>query len=296
MRPASQLKLARVILRVALWCAALAFPAFAGEKPRGLYDGASVMFERAHLIKPREEVNSGLATTLAPLVIQEVSGTNGLVAPTRVYFQFEIVQLNGRDHAALTYWWFYDGATKSVERRPPPRRGPDARPLKLAGSETGVSIQGVRVTLNTNGSPVIFEVLGQRGSVAQIFVSQSVEAAALAEFGSALPGRRFVVERSLSEAPKVVVPRVIDDPPAVMGPILYLRDGTHEAATLICRCMDSQAKTLVGQSFYELVPASASSNTFDATWLEAAIPRGLPRDFLNHTNRLSRSLRLPAGF
>jgi hypothetical protein len=104
------------------------------------------------------------------------------------------------------------------------------------------------------------------------------------------------VERSLSDAPDIVVPRVIDDPPAVMGPILYLRAGTRDVATLICRCMDSQAKSLAGQSFYELVPAGGSSNTSDATRLEAAQPRWLREDFLTQTNRLSQSLRWPREF
>jgi len=296
MRHACQSEFARIIFCVVLWGAGSVLSAFAGERPRSLYDGASVVFEQAHLIKPHEGTNSGLATALAPLVVQEVGVANRATFATRVYFQFDIVQLNGQDHAALTYWWFYDEATKPAERRSPTRRGPDARPLKRAGAEAGTPIQGVRITLNTNGSPVIFEVLGHTGRIEQIFVSQLLEAAALAEFGPALPGRRHSIERSLSDTPKIVVPRVIDDAPAVMGPILYLRAGTHDVATLICRCMDSQAKSLAGQSFYELVPAGASSNTCDATRLEAANPRGLPRDFLLQTNRLSRSLRLPAGF
>lgn len=259
-----------------LLCAIFALPLLAQDKPRSLYDGASVLFESAHLIKPRENTNLGLAFTLAPLIIQEVREMNAPPNPTRVFFQQGSVQLNGRAHVQVMYWWSYGALTKSAE--------------------TGAPMQGIRVTLNTNDSPVIFEVLGQRGSVSQIFVSQFVEAAALAEFGAVLPGRRFAVERSLSDAPDIVVPRVIDDPPAVMGPIIYLRAGTHEVATLICRCMDSQAKSLAGQSFYELVPAGTSSNTSDATRLAAADPRGLPRDFLFQTNRLSRSLRLPLGF
>jgi hypothetical protein len=303
-----------------LLCALFALPTFAQEERLSLYDGASVLFERAQLLKPREETNLHLAFQLAPLIMQEVCEPNSIpspgltatlspsdgeragvrgrieIAPGRVFFQPGLVQLNGRDHVELTYWWFYDAAKKPAERRPPTRRGPDVRPLKRAGAETGAPIQGVRLTLNTNGLPVIYEVLGQRGGVTQIYVGESVEAAARAEFGPALPGRQHAVERSLDDAPEVVVPRVIDDPPAVMGPILYLRAGTHEVATLICRCMDSQAKTLAGQSFYELVPAGISSNTPDATRLEAANPRELPKDFLNQTNRLSRNLRLPAGF
>jgi hypothetical protein len=150
--------------------------------------------------------------------------------------------------------------------------------------------------MDTNGVPVIYEVFDRPDAIEQIYVTQFVEGVARAEFGPPLPGRRFAVERSLNEAPRVVVPRVLDDPPAVMGPILYLRAGQHDVATLICRCMDAQARELAGQGLYELVPAPASSNTSAATRLEAANPRWLRKDFTNQTDRLSRSLRLPAGF
>ncbi len=268
----------------------------AQEKLDSLYDGASVEFAQAQLIKPRENANLGLAFTVAPLLIQEVKATDSAMLPTRVFYHQDAVRLNEREHARLTYWWNYTAPIKSVERRSPARRGPDAPPLKHAGPEAGAPIQGVRVTLNTNGVPVVFEVLGERDGRALIYVSQFIETAAMAEFGLPLPGRRFVVERGLSEAPDIVVPRVIDDPPAVMGPIVYLRAGTHEVATLICRCMDSEAKSLVSQGFYELVPADFSGKVPPATRLEAAFPRWFRADFSNQTNRLARSLRLPRGF
>ena len=152
-----------------------------------------------------------------------------------------------------------------MEQRSPPRRGPDVRPFKRGRPGADIFFQGVRITLSTNGSPMLYEVLGRRGSVRQIYTVQSVEAAARAEFGSALPGRRHAVERSLNDAPDVVVPRILDEPGTVMGPILYLRAEMSEVATLICRCMDSQAKMLVGQGYYELasspLPASLRAPT-----------------------------------
>jgi hypothetical protein len=268
---------------------------FARERPRSLYDGAGLRFERAQLFKPQERTNLGPAFALAPLIVQEVNGTNPPPAPVQIHFQAGSLQLNGRPLPQMTYWWHY-GTARTPERRLPPRRGPEERLRKQGVPDAGRPDMGVRLTLSTNGSPLLYEILQPSNSVMQIYVSQSVEAAARAEFGAALPGRRHAVERALNEAPDVVVPRIVDDPPAVMGPILYLRDGTGAVGTLICRCMDSQARTLVGQGFYELVPGDFSGTVSRATRPEAADPRRLRDDFTNQTHRLSRSLRLPTGF
>lgn len=242
----------------------------AQEKPRSIYDGSSVLFEQAQLIKPREATNLGLAFTLAPLIVQEVVTTNPPAVPARVFFYSGSVHLNGRELQQMSYGWSHSNAETIT--------------------------QGIRIMLNTNGAPVLYEVLGPPGSVSQIFVSQSLEAAARRESGAALPGRRQSIERSLDEAPTVVVPRVLDDPGTVMGPIIYLHAESHAVATLICRCMESQAKAVVNQGFYELVPADFSGKVSGATRLEAAFPRWFREDFLTKTNRLPQSLRLPREF
>lgn len=282
-----------------LVCGCLALPLLAAERPRSLYDGASVEFAQAWVVKPRDNPKLELAVKLAPLIMQEAGGKQKPEIPTTVFFKPGTVQLNGREHAQMTYWWFYKVPAK--ERRPPARRGPEVRQVKSTGLETGVSgatlpFQGVRLTLSTNGTPMIYEVLGHGGRIEQIYVTQSIETTAHIRHGFALPGRRFYVELGLDDAPHVVVPRVLDDPPAVMGPILYLRAGTHEVATLICRCMPAQAKTLAGQGLYKLVAGDFPRNTSSATRPEAAFPRWLREDFSDQTNRLSRSLRLPADF
>lgn len=264
---------------------------------------AAMRFDQAHLLKPRENPDHAFAHSLSPLVLEEVRGTNAPAVFTNVFFQVGAVQLGGRTHAQITYWWHYDhpkAQPRPPEHRPQARRGPDASPLKRTRAETGapnrLTAQGVRLTLDSRGFPVIYEVLGHTGRVAQIFVNQSLESAARAEFGSALPGRQFAIERRVSDAPDIVVPRVIEDPPAVMGPIIYLHEANQAVATVICRCMPAEAKTLIGQSFYELVPADFSGNVPAATRLDAAQPRGLREDFLTQTNRLSQSLRLPRDF
>jgi hypothetical protein len=292
--------------------------AAAGDPPRSLYDGASVWFAQAQFIKPHENTNHSRAFSLAPLFLQEISTTNATTPASQlamtsggkgamamrhdlpnlvqsVHFQLGKVLIHGQPHEQMTYWWSYQ-KPKRVERRRPTRRGPVARLLQHTGAATNAPDLILRLTLGTNGIPAIYEVFATRSDLQQIFVARSVELAAQAEFGPALPGRRHAMERSLSEAPQIVVSRVIENSPDAMGPILYLDAESGGVATLICRCMDAQAKELLSQGFYELVPADTSGNLPAATRLETANPRGLPKDFFNPSDRLSRSLRLPRDF
>ena len=101
---------------------------------------------------------------------------------------------------------------------------------------------------------MIWEVLADNSKAKLFFVSLSLEAAAAAEFGKPLPGRRYAIERSVEAAPDVIVARVIDDGPIPMGPIVYLSAGTREVSTLICRCMPAQAGKLVATRTYDLLP------------------------------------------
>lgn len=193
-------------------------------------------FERAIYLKPTI-TNSVLsdAEKFAPLLIIEAAGASagtaasGADLPKEIFFHSGRIQLNGRWHEQKTYWWNY------------PQRG-----------QGSLAAQGVRITLNSAGAPAIWEVLADTRGAQVIFVSQSVETQASREFGAAQGGRRFAVERALNESPRTVVARVIEDGPMPMGPIVYLRGDTHDVTTVICRCMDSQARELASQLEYQL--------------------------------------------
>jgi hypothetical protein len=92
-----------------------------------------------------------------------------------------------------------------------------------------------------------------------VYVAESLEAAATREFGGPLPGRRFAVEPPAPTQPAEVVARVLADGPMPMGPILYVRRGAQEIASVICRCMPTQADELLGQAEFELVRLAADS-------------------------------------
>jgi len=261
----------------ALAVAMLATAPLARELPSSFYEGAAVAFEQAQLIKPIEEANTAVAYALAPLLIQEVKGTNPVrLRPSEVFFRFGSTRLRGRERPQVSYWWRLEAAELS----------PGAPETGCATNQPAADRwQGLRQTLDDSGRPVIYEVLADPAAIAQIYVAQSVESAARAEFGAALPGRRFASEASLDTAPRVAVPRVIEDAPAVMGPIVYLRAGTHEVATLICRCMASQAIHLVGTGYYKLSDASPPSTiTSPPGQLEAVLR--FPRSTAINTNAL----------
>lgn len=230
-----------------------------------LRERAEVSFTRAFYLKPSEtNTATAQARLLAPLFILEVRDTHAsqdLPAPTnspKIFFQPGQTTLNGKPHDQMTYWWTY-----------PKRSGPSREKLHA---------QGLRITLNSAGRPVIWEVLADTSGARLIFVSQSLELQAMREFGAALEGKRFVVERSQADAPEVVVARVIEDGPVTMGPIVYLRAGTRDVTTVICRCMDAQARELAGQQDYDLVPTANAPGHFGK--LQAIERRlRLPRSF-----------------
>jgi hypothetical protein len=281
----------------------LAILAGAGEpvKPdphSDIYARSDVRFENAVLFKPREDSTSELIFTLAPLILQEVKGIGAAATPHPdafgsldltgdtlmldrtqpvIYCEMDAVSLRGKPHGRVTYLWSY-----SADPVPPPT----------------LPLQGVRITLNSAGQPAIWEILADTSEAELIFAARSLEEAALAEFGKPLPGRKFALERSREEAPRAIVPRVIDDGPVPMGPILYLRDRSRAVATLICRCMPAQGGSVSGTVNYRFrlgglaAPGSPLELARERTRTRASFWPGEA-----HTNeRLERCLRLPKSF
>lgn len=281
--------------------------------PHGeVYQRASAEFKEAVLFKPVEPRSNNLAFVLAPWILQEVGGedagawsvkrqsagrdvlatssdaasstlslrdhfgalgwSNGvpiidLSRPT-VYVLTDTVPMRGKVMVRFTYVWCYSGAA--------------------------LPAQGIRLTLNAAGQPVIWETLEDDSGAEVIFVSRSLETAALKEFGKPLAGRRYAVERSPEEAPNVVVARAIDDGPAAMGPMVYLSAGSRSVSTVICRCMAAQAKRLVQTRSYELAPIEAQALNSVRTRARGRTAFG--SDDPQSGNCVEKCLRLPERF
>jgi hypothetical protein len=252
------------------------------------YTQATNDFQKAHFIKPSQNKESDLSFTMAPLLIQETFGveaeqendrfgaltlTNGALAldlqnPT-VYASVDTVQLNRRPHNRFTYFWCY-----SLKR----------------GPTNALSVQGVRITSDSKGSPVMWEVLADPSGIPLIFVAQSLEKAAELQYGEPLRDRRHAVEAKISKK-FIVVPRVLDDGPMPMGPMLYLNANSHAIASIACRCMRTQARSLLSTSEYHLEPLTSELRRLLSTTF------GVKGDlFPLKPGELEKALRLPRTF
>lgn len=199
-------------------------------------------FAQAVMFKPVEGgLEAPLAAQLAPLLIQAILGTNvdqlwaDRPAPTNslplVFVRTNEVVINTNRYAQFSYVWDYA-----------PARSP----------ATGSASQGVRITLDSHGAPVIWEVRADSTGADVLYVAQSLEVLARAEFGPPPSGRRFAVERAVVSNPTTVVASVIADGPVPMGPVLYLQAGPRDVTALICRCMPAQFDVLLNQQDYQL--------------------------------------------
>ena len=166
-----------------------------------------------------------------------------------------------------------------------------------AGDPPALGIQGVRITTDASGAPVIWEILADQSGLDLIFVAESLEAAAKKQWGKAQPGRRFTMEQTRRKAPRALVARVIADGPVPMGPIVYLQCESRKVSTLVCRCMPAQAKSLLTSSVYQLKPIQAENSDLllqmlrDSLKLRTAFWPGT-----KDSPTLDKKLRLPKTF
>jgi hypothetical protein len=268
-----------------------------------IYQRTVVEFEAANFMKPAEKNAEELTFKLAPLLMQEVVsgqshtavGLNGLATESGVkgdqvgalvisngtvtfdgshptiYSELAIVSIHGKPHIQATYLWFYSAA-------------------QSASSNSVLTSQGIRLTLDSGGKPVIWEAMADTSGARVMFVSESLEAAARAKFGPPLPDRRYAVERSVEAAPAVVVARVIDDGPIPMGPFVYLSAGTRCVSTVLCRCMPPQVKSLFSTRTYDLAPSQDAhvslATTTNVGPAASAFADGQPRARLEDCLRL----------
>lgn len=267
-----------------------------GERTE-IYSRATNRFAEAFFYKPNKSTNTDFAFDLAPLLIQEAGAADkasresfgALTLPHRglsldhsrpaIYWAVDSAQISGGVHTRVTYMWCY-----AID--------------PSATNHASLPLQGVRITFNSAGQPAVWEILGDTSGAELVFVSQSLERAAAAEFGQPLPGRRYSVERGVDKAPRVVVPRVIDDGPMPMGPIVYLRAASHDVSTLICRCMAAQVEKLLDTRAFELAEAEGREAKMLLEEVRMRTPNHLafwPGE-AETDHRVERCLRLPRTF
>jgi len=252
-------------------------------------------FEIADFFKPADGANHGsLEMVMAPLIIQEVFSISDeprifgqltanavsplIEPPSASYWHADTIWLREQVLPRLSYFWFYSQpASRSSQTR------------------QQLVCRGIRITLNTSGQPIIWEILPDSDQTAVLYVAHSLEEAAKAEFGPPLPGRRFSIEAAVEGHPHVSIARLIDDGPVPMGPIVYLLANNSAVGTLICRCMRAQATHLRSTSSYILVPASE----LQSAWLQT-LPANVQKAISswlqpNLDSKLAVHLRIPGN-
>ncbi len=262
-----------------------------GNHRDDVYARAGTRFSNADFYKPRGRLPKPFTISLAPLIVQQLptadpqqprphrfgtlrTDSGGVLSvdtdSPAVYAATATAMLHGVPHDQLIFVWFYP-------------------PDSAAGSPTA---QGVRMTLDTAGFPVLWEVLADHTRTNLIYVARSLENAALERFGPPHPGRRFAVERPVTERPNVFVARLLDDGPVPMGPFVYLDARRRAVTTLLCRCMPSQMDNIVESEYYDLLPLDELiERGFDPETLQPATAFAI--DGSDHPTSLQRSLRLP---
>ena len=261
--------------------------------PESMAARARLEFVHAVLFKPLPELlPEGLPGIFAPLFLYELRRPDdaavdelarlgqafpgllhpGIEGPLPVVHVVEDqVLLAGEWRSRVSYLWL--------------------QPRVSAEGQKAFTSQGVRITLNGAGHPALWEISVDSSRARLVFVSASLEQAAEAAHGLALPGRRFAIEADPREAQGTVVARVLDDGPSPMGPIIYVRPETSDIVTLTCRCMPSQVRSIARTEEYDLLVLDPQRIP-DARAL-AMLSRGFtgaPPDYLEH------SLRLPPTF
>ena len=262
---------------------------------RQIYALGDLHLPDALYYKPAGSV-SNLDVYSAPLILQEVqpAGRIGRVrvdkngrpaieagAPT-VYYGRSRCTLDGREYEQLSFLWFY------------------AQPIEPAPSSS-VPVQGIRITLDSEGLPLIWETLANDQPTRVIFASRRLETLSKQQHGPPPPGRRHSLETALTGEPGAIVARVLEDGPVPMGPIVHLlRDGT--IGTLTCRCMPSQADNFVETLPYDLAPIQelADLGLDDLDWITdpqgATVYLAFTLDHAQDLPLLSQLLRLPDDF
>lgn len=133
-----------------------------------------------------------------------------------VYSYLSQTMIQGRRHQQIVYvWWFPE------------------RPAMTPGDPAAGRIDGntLRVTLDLQGRPSVFEVMLNCGCGHLVFVDERAETDACHAFGGPESGKRHCVARAGAGLFDVVVAGTTAVPQGGTGPVVYVDAGYHE----VCR-------------------------------------------------------------
>ncbi len=192
-------------------------------------------FDLARIYLPHGSNRENPAHLLAPIIVHQSTGEGKAdkspwLSPTGDQPQVRLlrseIKINESSCPQLNYSWEYG-----------------------AGSSTPPSKRILRMTLDSRGYPMIFELYTGKGQLAALHVSRSLEEAAAEEHGPPLPGRKFSVEAAGGPG----LSGIVDEGPVPMGPLAYFDSPERKIVALTCRCSPSKITRADGSHRYELV-------------------------------------------
>jgi hypothetical protein len=131
-----------------------------------------------------------------------------------VYAIHQKLPINGREHVQLTYTAWYPAHPRMK-----------AFDLEEADIDSCV----LRVTLDQENAPLLFETIAACGCFHKVFVERWLEDAAGKTFGPAETGKKFAVERAVKDAIDWEVAGVVEEPrDGPRRPVVFLKAGDHK--------------------------------------------------------------------
>jgi hypothetical protein len=132
----------------------------------------------------------------------------------KVYAVFEKRKLGDNEHVQITYTAWYPAH-------------PRMKTIDL--EEADIDSCVLRVTLDAENAPVLFETIAACGCFHKVFVERWVEDAAGRAFGTPESGKKYVVERSVKSSIDWEVAGVVEEPrDQPRRPVVFLKAGEHK--------------------------------------------------------------------
>ena len=155
-----------------------------------------------------------------------------------VYAYARRTWVNGRRHLQLTYTLWFPEHPELEER--------DAE----AGPVEGATL---RITLDTENRPALFETVRNCGCYHRCYPSMRVEASSCEQFGSPLPSKRFCIEKEVEGTMDWIVPEtVVVEGQDSVRPILFSRAGWHGVAGVSFDLDEIRKRNVVARRDYDL--------------------------------------------
>ncbi len=141
-----------------------------------------------------------------------------VAGPPVVYAIYETRKINGHDRVQLTYTAWYPAHPR----------------MKLIDlEEADIDSCVLRVTLDADHAPVLYETIAACGCFHKVFVERWVEDAALHTYGGPESGKKFAVERKVKDSIAWEVAGVVEqarDQPR--RPVVFIQAGDHKVLGL----------------------------------------------------------------